>query len=56
MQREQLMGTMKSNLLIAIRAVEAQQKVAKNPLVWQSLEDDLIDLKERVEKLEHGTT
>ena len=50
------MGSTLNNLLIAIRAVEAQQKVSKNPSVWQSLEDDLIDLRERVEKLEHGTT
>ena len=51
-----MVGSTYNNLLIAIRAVEAQQKVAKNPSVWQSLEDDLIDLRERVEKLEHGTT
>jgi hypothetical protein len=52
----QIMGSTLNNLLIAIRAVEAQQKVSKNPSVWQSLEDELIDLREKVEKLEHGTT
>ena len=49
-------GSTYNNLLIAIKAVEAQQKVSTNPNVWQSLEDELIDLRERVEKLEHGTT
>jgi len=50
------MGSTLNNLLIAIRTVEAQQKVSTNPNVWQRLEDELIDLRERKEKLEHGTT
>jgi hypothetical protein len=51
-----MVGTTINNLLIAIRTIEGQQKVAKSPSIWQSLEDELIDLRERKEKLEHGTT
>jgi hypothetical protein len=45
-----------NNLRVAIRAVEAQQKVSNSPTLRQSLEDELIDLRERMEKLEYGTT
>ena len=51
----QVTGSTYNNLLIAIRTVEAQQSRAKNPSIWQSLEDELIDLREKVEKLENGT-
>ena len=55
-KRFQVTGSTYNNLLIAIRTVEAQQKRAKNPSIWQSLEEELIDLRERLEKMEHGTT
>jgi hypothetical protein len=49
------MGSTLNNLLIAIKVVEAQQKISTSPSIWQSLEDELILLRERVEKLENGT-
>ncbi len=55
-KRFQVTGSTYNNLLIAMKAIEAQQKVAKSPSVWQSLEEELIDLRERLEKTEHGTT
>jgi hypothetical protein len=49
------MGSTLNNLLIAIKVVEAQQQISTSPSIWQSLEDELILLRERVEKLENGT-
>jgi hypothetical protein len=46
------MDTTTKNLLIAIKSVEGRQAAAKNPSLWQSYEDELIDLRER---LKNGT-
>ena len=45
-----------NNLKIAIRVLERNQKATKSPSLWQSYEEELIPLRERVEKIEHGTT
>lgn len=45
-----------NNLKIAIKVLETNQKATKSPSLWQSYEDELILLRERVEKMEHGTT
>ena len=50
------MGTMESNLLIAIKEVEGQQAVTRGPTCWQSYEEDLIELRKRLGDLKHGTT
>ena len=50
------MGTTENNLLIAIRAVEGQQTTTKNPSLWQSYEVELIELRNRLGELKHGTT
>ena len=44
------------NTKIAIKCIEANQKATKSGSVWQQLEDELIELRERLEKMEHGTT
>ena len=44
-----------NNLKIAIRVLETNQKATKSPSLWQSYEEELILLRERVEKIEHGT-
>ena len=49
------MGTTENNLLIAIRAVEGQQQTVTNPSLWQSYEEELIDLRKRLGELKHGT-
>jgi hypothetical protein len=45
-----------NNLKIAIRVLETNQKATKSPSLWQSYEEELILLRERLEKIEHGTT
>jgi hypothetical protein len=45
-----------NNLKIAIKVLETNQKATKSASVWQSYEDELILLRERLEKIEHGTT
>ena len=50
------MGIHQNNLLIAIKAVEGQQKTVTNPTLWQSYEKELIDLRKRLGELKHGTT
>ena len=45
-----------NNLKIAIKVLETNQKATKSASVWQSYEDELILLRERLENLEHGTT
>ncbi len=50
------MGTTENNLLIAIRAVEGQQKTVTNPSLWQSYEEELKNLRKRLGELKHGTT
>jgi len=50
------MGTTESNLLIAIKAVEGQQTKVKNPSLWQAYEEELIELRNRLGELKHGTT
>jgi len=45
-----------NNLKIAIKVLETNQKATKSPSLWQSYEDELILLRERLEKMEHGTT
>ena len=45
-----------NNLKIAIRVLETNQKATKSASLWQSYEDELILLRERLEKMEHGTT
>ena len=45
-----------NNLKIAIKVLETNQKATKSASLWQSYEDELILLRERLEKMEHGTT
>ena len=45
-----------NNLKIAIKVLETNQKATKSPSLWKSYEDELILLRERLEKMEHGTT
>ena len=45
-----------NNLKIAIKVLETNQKATKSASLWQSYEDELILLRERLEKIEHGTT
>jgi hypothetical protein len=45
-----------NNLKIAIKVLETNQKATKSTSLWQSYEDELILLRERLEKMEHGTT
>ena len=45
-----------NNLKIAIKVLETNQKATKSPSLWQSYEEELILLRERLEKMEHGTT
>ena len=45
-----------NNLKIAIKVLETNQKATKSTSLWQSYEDELILLRERLEKIEHGTT
>jgi len=45
-----------NNLKIAIRVLEDNQKVTKSGSLWQSYEEELILLRKRLEKMEHGTT
>jgi hypothetical protein len=45
-----------NNLKIAIKVLETNQKATKSPSLWQSYEEELILLRERLEKIEHGTT
>jgi hypothetical protein len=44
------------NTKIAIKVLETNQKATKSASLWQSYEDELILLRERLEKMEHGTT
>jgi|MEHZ01.5.fsa_nt_MEHZ011510234.1_6 hypothetical protein len=44
------------NTRIAIKCIESTQRATRSGSVWQQLEDELIDLREKLEKLEHGTT
>ena len=50
------MSPILNNLKIAIKVLETNQKATKSPSLWQSYEDELILLRERLEKMEHGTT
>ena len=45
-----------NNLKIAIKVLETNQKATKSPSLWQSYEEELILLRARLEKIEHGTT
>ena len=45
-----------NNLKKAIQVLKENQKATKSPSLWQSYEEELIPLRERVEKIEHGTT
>ena len=45
-----------NNLKVAIRVLEQNQKATNSASIWQSYEDELILLRERLEKMEHGTT
>ena len=45
-----------NNLKIAIKVLETNQKATKSTTLWQSYEDELILLRERLEKMEYGTT
>ncbi len=45
-----------NNLKIAIKVLETNQKATKSASLWQSYEDELTLLRERLEKMEHGTT
>ena len=45
-----------NNLKVAIKLLVKKQKVTNSASIWQSFEDELIDLREKLEKLEHGTT
>ena len=44
------------NTRIAIKCIESTQRATRSGSVWQQLEDELIVLREKLEKLEHGTT
>jgi hypothetical protein len=52
----QIMSPILNNLKIAIKVLERNQKATKSPSLWQSYEEELIPLRERLEKMEHGTT
>ena len=45
-----------NNLKVAIRVLERNQKVTNSASIWQSYEEELILLRKRLEKMEHGTT
>jgi hypothetical protein len=45
-----------NNLKVAIKVLEENQQLTKSPSLWQSYEDELILLREKLEKIEHGTT
>jgi|TARA_Y100001949_G_C15936630_1_gene308198 hypothetical protein len=50
------MGTTENNLIIAIKAIEGQQKSTKNASLWQGYEEELKELRNRLGELKHGTT
>jgi hypothetical protein len=54
--RISLVNPQLNNLKIAIRVLEDNQKVTKSGSLWQSYEEELILLRKRLEKMEHGTT
>jgi len=45
-----------NNLKIAIKVLETNQKATKSTSLWQSYEEELIPLRERLEEMERGTT
>lgn len=45
-----------NNLKVAIKVLEENQKATKSPSLWQSYEEELIPLRERLEEMERGTT
>ena len=45
-----------NNLLIAIKAVERQQDITRGPTCWMAYEEELVELRKKLEELKHGTS
>ena len=46
----------KSNLLLVIKEVEREQDITRGPTCWYAYEEELIELRKRLEELKHGTS